>query len=353
MTRRFIAIIVAAFVVLTATSGFACTTLCLVEKGRALVGYNYDAWASEALVLVNKRGTSKKGRVKESASWTARYGSVTFNQFGRDEPSSGVNEKGLMVSQMWGDGTRYPPADHRPIIGPLRWIQYHLDKHASVAEVVANAQAVRLTSQFPVHYLFADASGDTAVIEFLNGKLVVYHGETLPVRALANSTYTDSIAAFEAAKRTGEIPTSQSSLDRFVRGAMLVSGDGDPIARGFAALAAVASTASPRVGTTRWSIVYDLAASVVYFRTDTNETIRRFTVQSFDFSCRTPMKMLDVTAPGSGDVTSAFVDYSRAVNRAVVEASYTKTPFLRGISDTERTATAEHADVTSTCAVTD
>lgn len=341
------------FALLIATPGFTCTTLCLLEKGRALVAYNYDAWASEGLVLVNKRGTSKRGRAKQAASWTARYGSVTFNQFGRDEPSSGVNEKGLMVSQMWGDGTCYPPADHRPIIGPLRWIQYHLDNHASVAEVVANAKAVRLTNQFPVHYLFADASGDTAVIEFLNGKLVVYRGETLPVRALANSTYTDSIAAFEAARRTGEMPTTQSSLDRFVRGAMLVAGDGDPIARGFAALAAVASTGPASVGTTRWSIVCDLAASEVYYRTDINEAIRRFTVTSFDFSCGTPMKMLNVTAPGSEDVAAAFIDYSRAANRALVEASYTKTPFLRGTSDTERTTIADHADASSSCAVAD
>ena len=97
--------------------------------------------------------------------------------------------------------------------------------------------------------------------------------------------------------------------------------------------------------------MYDLGVNEVHFKTDANEAIRRFKVQSFDFSCRTPMKMLDVTGPGSGDVMSAFVDYSWAANRPIVEASYTKTPFLRGISDTERTATAEHADVTSTCGV--
>ena len=232
MIMRLVTTIMATiFAVLIATTGFTCTTICLVEKDRTLVAYNYDAWASEGLILVNKRGMSKKGHAKQGASWTARYGSVTFNPFGRDEPSSGVNEKGLMVSLMWVDSARYPPADHHPIIGPQRWIQYHLDNHASVAEVVANAEAVRIASAFPLHYLFADASGDAAVIEFLDGKLVVYRGETLPVRALANSTYADSIAAFEAAKRTGEIPTSQSSLDRFVRGAMVVSGDAPLIHR--------------------------------------------------------------------------------------------------------------------------
>ena len=99
------------------------------------------------------------------------------------------------------------------------------------------------------------------------------------------------------------MPTARSSLDRFVRGAMLASGDGDPIARGFAILAAVA-----KPGYTRWSIVYDLGASEVYFKTDTDEAIRRFTGTGFDFSCRTPVKILDVTAPGSGDVATVFVD---------------------------------------------
>jgi choloylglycine hydrolase len=243
--------------------------------------------------------------------------------------------------------TGYPPADHRPTVGILEWIQYNLDQHASVAEVVANAEAVRPTSRIPIHYFFADASGDAAAIEFLDGKLVVHRGESLPVRALANSTYADSVAAFEAAKRTGEMPTFRSSLDRFVRGAMLASGDGDSIARSFAILAAVA-----RPGFTRWSIVYDLGAGEVYFKTDTNEAIRHFTVTGFDLSCRTPVQILDVTAPGSDGVEPGFVDYTRTANHALLEASYVTTPFLQGRSDTEKAAAAAHADVTSSCAVT-
>ena len=51
MTTRFVSTIAAGiFAVLIATPGFTCTTLCLFEKGRALVAYNYDAWASEGLV---------------------------------------------------------------------------------------------------------------------------------------------------------------------------------------------------------------------------------------------------------------------------------------------------------------
>ena len=38
-------------------------------------------------------------------------------------------------------------------------------------------------------YLFADSSGDAAVIEFLAGKLTAYRGASIPIKALTNSTY--------------------------------------------------------------------------------------------------------------------------------------------------------------------
>ena len=60
MTTRFVASIAAAILaVLIATSGFACTTVCLREQGRALVAYDYDFHPAEGLVLLNKHGTSK------------------------------------------------------------------------------------------------------------------------------------------------------------------------------------------------------------------------------------------------------------------------------------------------------
>lgn len=352
MTRCRVAAVAAVIAVLSATTpAFGCTTVCLLEKDRAVVAYNYDFSPSEGLALVNKRGTRKRSRVaSQGASWTGRYGSVTFNQFGRDNPMTGVNEKGLMVSLMWLDGTRYPPADGRPAVGILEWIQYHLDNHASVAEVVAAAATVRPVSRnrVPIHYLFADASGDAAAMEFLDGKMLIHRGQTLPVRALANSTYAESLAAFAAARAADASPTTLSSPDRFVRAAMLASGDGDPIARGFAILASVATA-----GYTRWSIVYDLDGGEIHFRTDTNQEIRRLTVARLDFSCQTPVKMLDVTAPGAGDVTGAFVDYSRGANRALLEASFAKTWFLKDVPDATKDAMAAHPDLTSSCAVGD
>ena len=348
MVRRYI-VALASFgvAVLVTTPVLSCTTVCVLEKDKVVVAYNYDFYPSEGLVLVNKRGMRKASFIRtEGATWAATYGSVTFNQFGRDNPMTGINEKGLMISQMWLEETRYPPADTRPVIGILEWIQYNLDRHGSVAEVLANAEAVRPMSRVPIHYLVADATGDAAVLEFLDGKLVVHRGAAMPVRALTNSTYSDSVAAFERAKGKGEMPTSVSSLDRFVRAAMLAGGgNADPIARGFEILAAVAQP-----DFTRWSIVYDLSAREVHFRTEGNRAIRRVALAGFDFSCGTPVKMLDVTAGGAGEAGAIFVDYTTVANRALIESSFRKTQFLQGIPASVRDAAAAHPGTTSTCA---
>jgi choloylglycine hydrolase len=252
-----------------------------------------------------------------------------------------------MVSLMWLNGSEYPPADDRPALGILEWVQFHLDTNATVAEVVATAKSFRPTSKIPIHYIFADASGDAAVIEFLEGKLIVYRGDTMPVKALANSTYADSVAAFKAFKESGTTsaeeaktrtpPPGFGSLDRFVRGAMLSPAKGDPVAHGFEILSQV------KQANTRWSIIYDLNVGEVFFKTDVNPEIRHFTVAGFNYSCGTPVQMLDLTAPGSGQVQTHFADYTTAAVRTLLKNSLKGRPgaFIEKI--------ATNPDLTSAC----
>jgi choloylglycine hydrolase len=66
---------------------FACTTFCLKGKGEVLFGGNYDWTVGDALVLVNKREVAKTATIIDSdngAKWVSKYGSVTFNQYGRE-----------------------------------------------------------------------------------------------------------------------------------------------------------------------------------------------------------------------------------------------------------------------------
>ncbi|MBI3448892.1 MAG: linear amide C-N hydrolase [Acidobacteria bacterium] len=342
--RKTVAVLVA---LLAASPGFTCTTVVIPAVDGAVVAYNYEFHPSEGLVLVNKRGTSKRSRVDVGgAAWTSKFASVTFNQFGRDNPTTGMNEAGLMVSLMWLDGTKYPAADARPAAAILEWIQANLDTRGSVAEVVLGLEAIRPVGDTPIHYFFADASGDAAVVEFLKGRAVVHRGDSLPVKALANSTYEASIDAWREAQGKSWYRGRDGSLDRFVRGARRAAGEGDAVARGFAVLSDVAQP-----GFTRWSVVYDLRARVVHFKSDLNPEIRTVSLGAFDLSCVTPVQMLDVTARGSGDVRAQFRDYTRAANRALIEASFAKTPFLKETPVSREDALAAFPDEASTCSL--
>ena len=45
------------------------------------------------------------------------------------------------------------------------------------------------------HYLVSDHHGRCTVIEFLDGKIQYHSGQGIPIRALTNSTYAQSIRA--------------------------------------------------------------------------------------------------------------------------------------------------------------
>src|SRR4029078_10550574 len=102
----------------------------------------------------------------ETTRWRSRYGSITFNQYGKEFPTGGMNEKGLVVELMWLDETKYPSADKRPAIGVLQWIQYQLDNSTTIDEVIATDKKLRIsaTGTTPLHYLVADAYGKVATI---------------------------------------------------------------------------------------------------------------------------------------------------------------------------------------------
>ena len=121
----------------------ACTTFCLKNKGEVLFGKNYDWMIGDGMIFVNKRGVSKMSAAeKNPARWNSKYGSITFNQYGREAPSGGMNEAGLVIELMWLDDTRYPQPDSRAEVDVLEWIQYNLDTAASVADVIKSSEAI-------------------------------------------------------------------------------------------------------------------------------------------------------------------------------------------------------------------
>ena len=171
----------------------SCTSLFLsAADGTRVFGTNLDYQFSRGRLYVNPRGVTKQGwsygTTGAVASWTSKYGNLTFNLAGYQLAWAGMNEAGLVISTMALDSTVNPRADSRPPLESGFWVQYVLDSCATVNEVRQTDKKVRMARTVD-HYLLCDRSGGCAVIEFLNGRMVCHWGETFPsVRSLTTST---------------------------------------------------------------------------------------------------------------------------------------------------------------------
>jgi penicillin V acylase-like amidase (Ntn superfamily) len=314
-----------------------CTTFCLDHDDDCVCGKNYDWMVSEGLVMVNKRKVAKtaiQGDQPElnPASWISKYGSVTFNQYGRELPMGGMNETGLVVESMMLEETQYPSPDSRPALFSLQWIQYQLDNFQTVPEVLAGFNTIRIrASGGPgVHFLVCDKNKNSAAIEFIDGKLVCHTQNDMPIKTLTNSPYAASISFWN--RKTRPSVDNYGSIGRFVRAADLVKNYDRQTAAsrvdyGFDILKDTSQMS------TLWRIVYDQKDLIIYFRSAANFSTRRIDLKLLDFSCKTPVLVLDINGPLSGEVTSKLMDYTPQINRHLINNAFSKTPFLRDVPE--------------------
>lgn len=281
-------------------------------------GRNYDWLADAGMITTNQKGlfkTSFKNEDGTTISWISKFGSITFNQYGKEMPTGGMNEKGLVVELMWLEETQYPSPDARPSIGVLQWIQYQLDNCTTIEEVLATDKLLRITWQgTPLHYLIADANGNAATIEFLNGKMVVHKGSELPFSVLTNNTYDQSVAT-----KNNNVSTSDNSLQRFSTVCTMIS-QYKPVAN--KSLIDHSFNILDKVSQgdfTKWSIVYDITNKKIYFKTEQFQQLKSVLFNSFDFTCKTSSKSMDMNTAHRGDISALFSDYSADLNRRIFQ----------------------------------
>ena len=347
--------------------GLACTTFQLVQGDQVFVGKNYDYMFGDGLIVVNKSGLTKTAIPSplakndkdqgEPANWTAKYGSVTINQYGRELPAEGMNEAGLVVQHtgLFGKGKYFPEPDDRPSIYMLQWLQYQLDNCASVAEVIASDSSLRIRPKkgVHIHFLVADKNGNCAVIEFIDGKMVTYENDKLPYKVITNSTYGDSIGFF----KRNEIPNPDrfKSIERFACAAKMLEAYSQGIPKepeeySFEILKNVAWSAKREKWTTntQWSIVYDIKNLRIHLKTRENPEIRHIDLKSFDLTCQNPVKIMDINAQLSGNISDKFMDYTRQANRKMVETAFNKTVYLPKLPEKVFDRIADYPD-TNVC----
>jgi choloylglycine hydrolase len=280
-------------------------------------------------------------------SWTSKYGSATFNQHGREFPLGGMNEAGLIVETMVLEDTEYPSPDSRPEVETLQWVQYQLDNFSTIEEVISGQSQIRIReiADPGLHFLVCDRMGNCATIEFIGKKAVYHTKETMPVKALTNSKYAETISYWE--KNSIPQPDKYKTVGRFARAANMVKNydpktSKAPIDYAFDILENVAHHFY-----TQWRIVYDVKNLSVFFRTLENQSIRHFSLKSFDLSCATPVKVLDVNTELSGDISDKFVDYTYQINRNLIGEAYRKTLSLSAVSEYVLDMLSEYPEGTS------
>jgi penicillin V acylase-like amidase (Ntn superfamily) len=311
----------------------ACSTFKL-QKGDGLIyGHNLNQGdiGVPGLVFINKRGIFKLGRTwselitKErlnpsSHCWISRYGSVTFNAFGRDFPDGGMNEVGLYIWEMSED-IDYPKNDSLPKLNQMQWMQYILDSYSTVEEAIRCASEIEIDG-WGWHFFVGDAQGNCAAIAFIDGNVVVNTGEDMPVPGLFNTPYDRELELLKYYIGFGglyEPDLSDPRVPRFVKTAVMIR-DYKPaqniVDYGFEMLDTLKVYDIPE-----WSIVFDVRKRRVYFKTRINPEIKRFSMDEIDFSNSSPVLIVNMDIKEGGDVLPKFHPYTNEEMRDFTEKS--------------------------------
>ena len=176
------------------------------------------------------KGMERNGGVGTNpVKWTSRFGSVVASLYD-GASADGMNEAGLVGNVLYLAEANYGDASQtgKPTLSIGAWVQYFLDSFATVAESVAAMKDVPFTIVAPVlpngraasvHLSLSDPSGDSAVLEYIDGELVIHHGPECAV--MTNSPVYDQQIAINAYwELIGEnrmLPGTINAADRYVR----------------------------------------------------------------------------------------------------------------------------------------
>lgn len=261
---------------------FACSAF-FYNGEKKLYGKNFDWSTGDGYIIKNNRGQQKFAygiRGNNQAQWIAKYGSVTFNQVGKENPYGGINEKGLVVEQLWLT-TSYYQDNHNATVSELEWVQYQLDNYSTVAEVIAHINGLTIQpTKATVHYFIADEEGHSAVIDFTEGKTIVSQKDN-HFQVITNSTYSNSLNYWSKAGKNID-SNSRTSEDRFCQITHKLAEN--PLTVIDQAFAVLHASSENRAGyKTFWTIVYDVAAKEIHYKSFTNNTVKVIRLNDYSF----------------------------------------------------------------------
>ena len=287
----------------------ACTAMAREYRGQFYSGRTFDWPDGRAVAVINARDTKRQALSLMSGvkplHWRSTYGSVTIDmvrangQPNRAAVVDGINEKGLSASVLELDDTQYPAVKStQAVLGSAQLIQYVLDKYERVADVVKALPSLPVVSSLykgqavPLHFVFNDAKGNQAVLEYLKGRARIYQQKPGQLQALSNTPYQQAKQdwlQFNQLPVDKRVITGYGSKARFLKAAQFLQYDAIPQTRWAQfslLLVGLSSAAEPPQAKwpTMWQLVRNNSTQHFCFRAQRNQHIRCFDLSLFDFS---------------------------------------------------------------------
>ena len=323
-----------------------CTRAVYVGSDNLVVTGRSMDWAEDmrSNAWLFPRGMERSGGGPKPLTWTSRHGSLVVTAYDVGT-ADGINEHGLVMNGLYLAEADYGEVDDRPSMTIFLFGQYVLDMFATVDEAVAALRADEIRVFAPalpngrattVHMSISDSSGDSAIFEFLAGRLTIHHGGQY--RVMTNSpTYDQQLAIAAYWSRVDPItflPGSFNAADRFVRASYML--DAIPpaldrriigavpdeayenqavasvmsVMRSVGVPLGVTNPALPNLSSSLWRTVYDHRRMMMFFDSATTPNTFWVPLGELDFSEGAPVKKLEIAGGRiyAGNAAGEFVE---------------------------------------------
>ncbi|WP_314915088.1 linear amide C-N hydrolase [Pseudomonas helleri] len=312
----------------------ACTRLVYLGDDHSVITARSMDWKTDVAtnLWVFPKGMQRTGEVgPSSVKWTSKYGSLIASGYDIST-TDGVNEAGLAANVLWLVESEYPPFNKdKPGLSIAAWAQYVLDNFSTVAEAVEVLKTEPfnvVTAQVPgesrlatLHLSMSDVSGDSAIIEYIDGKQVIHHSRKYQV--MTNSPAFEAQLAmnayWQAIGGTVMLPGTNRSADRFARASFYVNAvpkNQDArlslasvfsVIRNVSVPYGITTPGEPNISSTRWRSVIDHKQGLYFFESAITPNTFWVDLKKLDLSQATgKVKKLDL-GPNQSNIFSGEV----------------------------------------------
>ncbi len=327
------------------TEAGACTRVLYSGTENTVVTGRSMDWSQDmgTNLWLFPKGIERNGNAgPDSIQWTSKYGSVIASIY-EAATVDGINEKGLVANVLYLVESDYGAVGEHPTLCISLWAQYVLDNFQTVSEAVEaltkepfRIVAPSLPNGSPAqgHLALSDPSGDSAIFEYVAGKLVVHHGKEYTV--MTNSPiYSEQLALnayWQSIGGTVFLPGTNRASDRFARASFFVDAVPkkiDPnyitavpdrsfnfqaiasvlsIMRGVSVPLGITMPSQPNIASTIWRTAADQKNRIYYFDSATTPNTFWVDLDDLDFSAKAPILRLEVAGGRvySGNTAKSF-----------------------------------------------